>query len=208
MRGLNLQDVRAPGQENWRIFCAIELPDNARERVIEHIGRLRESVRHAHASWSRPENIHLTLKFLGRLPKSGVGNLSQAAQQSVEGFSIFKIHLEEAGAFPSRGAPRVLWIGVKDESGKLFELQARLEDECARAGIAREKRPFHPHFTLARLRESPGARNLASAHKQMRFQPFKLTVSELLVIRSELNSDGSKYTLISQHPLGGGLSQI
>jgi 2'-5' RNA ligase len=183
-----------------RVFCAIDLPDNVRERLLQHIARLRDEVPQTRASWSR-DNVHLTLKFLGEIPQSRVENLSQAASRSVAGLSPFEVFVEETGAFPQHGPPRVLWIGVTDASGELAELHARLEEECAKAGFAKEERPFHPHLTLARLRKPQGARTLASAHQELGFEPVVVTVSELLVMRSELTNEGSKHSVISKHPL-------
>ncbi|MGI8896953.1 MAG: RNA 2',3'-cyclic phosphodiesterase [Pyrinomonadaceae bacterium] len=186
---------------SWRVFCAIDLPEHARERIINHAARLRALCDHAQASWSREESIHLTLKFLGEIQTSTLSNLSDAAGRAVADFSPFQITLEETGVFPKHGTPRVLWIGVKDESGKLVELHSCLEEACAREGFAREEKPFHPHLTIARLRKPQGASALAAAHKKMRFEPAAVAVAELLVIRSELSGAGSKYTVISRHGL-------
>ena len=187
----------------WRVFCAIELPETARELVLRHIARLKDVVPDAKASWSRDANLHLTLKFLGEIPQNSVSDLSNAASRAVAELAPFSIRLEETGIFPKHGQPRVLWIGITDSSGNLGELHARLEDESANAGFAGDDRPFHPHLTLARLRQPRHARTLAAAHQQLEFEPAEIAVSELLVIKSELSSTRSKYTVVSRHPLGG-----
>jgi 2'-5' RNA ligase len=194
------QDVCAPSV-TWRVFCAVELPDSVRQKISQHIARLKEAVPDAHAGWSRANNIHLTLKFLGDIPQASVPNLSAAASRAVVRIAPFTIRLEQTGVFPPHGSPRVLWIGVNDCEGKLGELHKRLETECEKDGFSRESRAFHPHLTIARLRKPQDARTLASAHKEMEFEPEEIVVSELLVIRSELSSAGSRYTTISRHPL-------
>lgn len=186
--------------QTWRVFCAVPLPGSLREQVIAHFNRVRDAVPDARASWSRADNIHLTLKFLGEISLLQCERLSEAASRSVEGFAPFKIVLESVGVFPPHGSPRVLWIGISDLEGKLGDLHARLEAESAKAGFPKESRPFHPHLTIARLRKPQHAKALAAAHKQMDFEPEEITVSELLVIRSELSSAGSNYTTISRHP--------
>ena len=113
----------------------------------------------------------------------------------------FSIRFEQTGIFTTQGQPRVLWIGINDLSSRLAELHAHLEEESARVGFAKETRPFHPHLTIARLRQADNARALAAVHKQMEFDPVEIAVAELLVIRSELSSEGSKYTVVSRHPL-------
>ena len=193
----------------WRVFCAIDLPEPVRALVGQHISELRRAVPDARASWSRPESIHLTLKFHGQVPVAGVAKLSSAVARAVEGMPPFRLGIGGTGAFPSHGSPRVLWIGVHDSSGRLAELHERLEDESAGVGFEREARSFHPHLTIARLRrqdrrmgrgdDTQQARFLTAAHKEALFPPVEITVSELLVIRSELGNAGSKYTTISRH---------
>ena len=184
------------------MFCAVELPQSARRLVLEHISHLKEKLPQAKASWARDVNLHLTLKFLGELPTPLVADFTEAVSSTVLAVEPFSIRFEQTGVFPTHGQPRVLWIGVTDLSARLTELHARLEEESAQAGFAKETRPFHPHLTVARLRQTENARVLANAHKQMDFDPVEVAVAELLVIRSELSSEGPKYTVISRHAFG------
>ena len=150
--------------ETWRVFCAIELPTLVLEKISQHITCLQAAALDSPASWSRSENVHLTLKFVGEIPSSRVKELTQAAENAVAGFSPFEIVVENTGSFPKHGTPRVLWIGVNDYSGKLAQLQAKLDEECLRLGLAKEARAFNPHLTIARARKPQGARALAQAH--------------------------------------------
>jgi 2'-5' RNA ligase len=186
-----------------RVFCAVEVSQAARQLILQHIRRLRACVPDAKASWSREANIHLTLKFLGEIPTSSVASFSDAAARATAGVASFAVQCEHAGVFPNLRQPRVLWVGIHGSSGGLQELHARLENEAAKAGFARDGRPFHPHLTVARLRQPQNARTLATAHQQLGFAPVEIPVSELLVIRSELSSAGSKYSVISKHKLQG-----
>jgi len=185
--------------EFWRVFIAIELPASVRQKLTAHIGRLRESVPEASASWSREGNLHLTLKFLGDTPVSQIETLSQAAKRAATEVSSFELIVKGCGAFPPRGQPRVLWIGIEDPSGQLGQLHRALEDECAHAGFGREQRPFHPHLTIARLRKPHGSRQLAVMHEEIGFEAETVSVSALAVVRSELRSEGSTHTVISRH---------
>ncbi|MEP6742047.1 MAG: RNA 2',3'-cyclic phosphodiesterase [bacterium] len=187
--------------ETWRVFCAIELPSLVREKISAHIAHLHEAAPDSPASWSRAENVHLTLKFVGEIPAARVNDLSHACANAVAESSPFEIEIGDPGAFPRHGTPRVLWIGVHDAAGKLAALQAKLDDECLRLDFEKEARPFNPHLTIARVHKPQGARALATAHKETRFEPTKIAASELLVIRSELSSAGSKYTVVSRQTL-------
>ena len=199
-----MREKTQPGNEPWRLFCAIELPKTTCELVLRHIACLKDAVPDARASWARDANLHLTLKFLGEIPQTSVADFSKAASRAVVEVTPFSIRLGQTGVFPSHGQPRVLWIGINDLSGELGELHTHLERESAQAGFAKEARPFHPHLTIARLRKPDNARALAVAHKQMEFEPVGIAVTELVVIRSELSSAGSKYTVVSVHPLDFG----
>lgn len=189
-----------PGN-SWRVFCAIDLPESVHARFRRHIAQLREIAPHSKASWTRDANVHLTVKFLGDTDHSRVSLLSQAADRAVTKRPPFRIVIERAGSFPKSGAPKVLWIGISDPSGGLLALQQHFEEECAKAGFDREERPFHPHLTIARLHLPQASRGLAAAHLKISFEPIEVIVSELRVIRSQLSSKGSQYTVLSRHPL-------
>lgn len=185
----------------WRVFCAVELPDDVRARLQEHIARLRKEVPDAAASWSRVENIHLTLKFFGNVALDRIPKISAAATRTTEQFSKFEIDVGNTGVFPRPSRAQVLWIGVNDPTGKLAALQKRLEDQCAAEGFEKEDRAYKPHLTIARLRKPEGARQLADTHLNTNFPLIEVSLHELVVFRSELSSKGSKYTSISHHPL-------
>ena len=188
-------------RSEWRVFCAVELPEAVRARLEKHVAQLRKEVPDAAASWSRVENIHLTLKFFGSVEVKRIEKISEAAERVVKQFSTFQIGVGGAGVFPKPSRAQVLWIGVSDPSGQLSALQEKFEDECAAEGFAKEDRAYRPHLTIARLRKPEGTRQLADAHLQINFEPVDIELKELVVFRSELSSKGSKYTVISRHEL-------
>ena len=187
--------------EEWRTFCAIELSDEVRARLADHIKQVRETVPEASASWSRPENVHLTLKFFGNVPTKKLARISNAAARVASEFSSFQIKIGGTGLFPKASRAQVLWIGVEDPSGDLAELQRRFEEESAREGFEKEDRAYRPHLTIARLRRPEGARQLAATHLQTEFGFSEIRVNEFVVFRSELSPKGSRYTAISKHRL-------
>ena len=181
-----------------RLFFAVELPREVREAAAAHAARLRRDFPEVRASWPRPESLHLTLKFLGEVAAPRVESLARAGEAAAADFAPFALTVEAAGAFPPRGAARVLWLGVSDDAGRLSKLQQRLEDECAAAGFARESKPFRPHLTLARLRSPHGAGPLSEAHRGAPFGPHSFQVSGFVLMRSELGPGGSRYTPLSR----------
>jgi 2'-5' RNA ligase len=188
--------------KQWRMFCAFELPGALRTRINDHAKRVREAVPDATASWSRPENIHLTMKFFGNVDHVKVPVISDAAARAVKEFSPIQLQVGKTGVFPRPSRPQVLWIGIDDPSGALLKLQQQLENEFAREGFPQEDRAFHPHLTIARIRKPHDGARLALTHLEMNFHPVTVTLNELILFRSELSSKGSKYTAVSRHSLG------
>ena len=192
--------------ESWRLFIAIELPQTIRHKIKEHIDRLRTALPDVRASWTRADNLHLTLKFLDDTPVSRVESLSQALLRAAKLAAPFDLVIQDCGVFPPRGKPNVLWIGTHASgvlpSEAILSLYRAIEDECVKVGFDRDKRSFHPHLTIARLRNPKGARELAELHQSIGFEPVSLKVAEVCLIRSELSSAGSRYTAIARHELG------
>ena len=182
-----------------RVFCAVELPVEVRTRAADHIARLRDAVQGVRASWERAEKLHITLKFLGEIAPTRLQALSDAASLAAQNTQPFTLALEGAGAFPTRGLPRILWLGINDSSGTLAMLHSHLEEECERAGFAREERPFRPHVSIARIRAPQAARQLARLHQEIGFEAIDFRVTELVVMQSDLGTGGSRYTEISRH---------
>ena len=184
-----------------RVFCSIELRAALRTLVTEHISRLRRELPDTRASWEKDDKLHVTLKFLGEISRDKVALVTKAASEAISGISPLELKLAGAGVFVSRGMPKVLWLGIEEQSGQLAQLHGRLESACEDLGFERERRPFHPHLTIARIRETSGARDLASAHRAIGFEAQDFRVSELLVMRSDLAPEGSSHSEISRHSL-------
>jgi 2'-5' RNA ligase len=205
----------------YRTFIAIEVPAGIRQDIKQLIDRLRQASPDVRARWSREDNQHLTLKFLGDVSVSQIPTLSAVCAKAARQLEPFELVAEGCGIFPTRGRPKVLWVGVQgqepdsaslavarsdDSQSPLMLLHAFIEDAGAAAGFARELRPYHPHLTIARLRESRDARALAEHHRLIGFPPHAFEVSEIVLFRSELSSKGSKHTPLSRHGLGSSKS--
>lgn len=186
--------------EKMRVFIAIELPENIRELAAKHNRLLRESVPRVRAGWESIEKMHITLKFLGEIDEKQLDDVQKTVEETAKEFHSFELSIVGTGAFPTRGVPRILWLGVSDGAGFLSKLQSRIETKCAEIGFKREKREFHPHITLARIRTAEGARSLGEKHKQIGFQSEQFSVNEIIVMRSELLQTTSQYTKLSIHP--------
>ncbi|MCB9895679.1 MAG: RNA 2',3'-cyclic phosphodiesterase [Planctomycetes bacterium] len=133
-----------------RLFIAIDLPPD----VKEWIGALCHGI--SGARWVKPDQLHLTLRFIGDAEADQTADL-KAALDKVNGHA-FRMQIEGVGTFPSPGkrrAARVLWLGVRP-GAELTTLQAQIEESVQSAGFPPETRPYHPHITLARFTKAPG----------------------------------------------------
>jgi len=175
-----------------RLFVALELPDDVRERLAILAGGVPG------ARWTAPESLHLTLRFIGEVEEHRLCE-ADAALGFVE-VEPFPLTLSGVGQFGSGGRPRSLWVGVA-ECPALFQLQARVASALARAGLPADERKFSPHITLARLRDTPIERigRYIAANNLVRIGPF--VVSRFALFESvRSRSGGSHYQLLRHYP--------
>ena len=185
-----------------RAFVAVQLP----AELLKALAVVQTEMRRGgmRARWTRPENLHLTLKFIGDLPADGVADVANALRSAAAGHSPFRLTAAGIGVFPGVRRPRVLWAGLSGATAALEGLQRELDDRLAACGCEREARGFHGHLTLGRF--GPGAPGGAiadamSAHTTQRFGSFD--VRELVLFQSDLMPRGPVYTALARAPLRG-----
>jgi len=181
-----------------RAFVAIDLPGPVREVLAERQQSLRQACRSGR--WTRPEGIHLTLKFLGEISEAQTEQTIQALER-VGGFAPILIELKGYGFFPSVHRARVFWAGV-GASAALEEFAGRIEAELERAGFARERRPFAPHLTLARFAEPHSQLALEAAAARAPSALAKFEASEFFLFESKLSPQGAEYRKVRRFPRG------
>jgi 2'-5' RNA ligase len=180
-----------------RLFIAIELPDE----IKQGIARIQEQLRKAGASagWTRPEGIHLTLKFLGEVPDANVQEIMQALDGAVKGTGKLNLMVEGTGMFPNVKNPRVLWIGVGGDIERLAGLQAFIEDAMEKIGFEREARKFSPHLTLARIKFPKPRDNWQQKIEGMKDVKLGgLEAGHVSLMKSELKREGAVYTEVGR----------
>ena len=179
-----------------RLFVAIEISSDIRERIISFMELLKPQI--PNARWSRAEGLHITLKFLGHVTDEKVGPI-QSALEKVDG-SGFPISIERVGLFPNERSPRVLWVGVKAET-ELARLAENVELAMSRVGFEREQRAFSPHVTLARLKEVRKKANLKSVLPEGIPSFGTMTAKDFHLYESKLAPQGSRYIKLASFPL-------
>jgi 2'-5' RNA ligase len=183
---------------------AIELPASVLEAINRVQHQLQRDPALARLRWTRPEGIHLTLKFLGETPVGRQRDIEGAVERAVGGVAPFELRLGKLGKFGSRQNPRVLWIDVAGELDPLRQLHSQVERELAQLRYPPEDRKFSPHLTLARVpqeraREAADALEAAIAATEVPSATF--TVDELSLMRSELKPGGAVYTRLFAAPI-------
>jgi 2'-5' RNA ligase len=186
-----------------RAFIAVSVSDEIRSAVHSVETELKSVG--ADIKWVRPENVHITLKFLGNIRQEDLEGLKSALTGAIEGECAFEATVDGLGTFPRGGGkPRVVWMGLEAGVEDLTRLAAIVEDACASVGFERERRPFAGHLTIGRSRRGGGRlRELAERVPQVRFNPLQLKVDEVNLVRSRLSPEGPTYTVLESFTLSG-----
>ena len=194
-----------------RAFIAIDLPDEIRQALARKMDDLRAALgpkgqprshQDSGIRWSRPEGIHLTLKFLGEITGTQVDRITSSLS-NLKQFEKFSIEVKGFGFFPGAARPRVFWAGV-DAPPDLIQLAGRIEGKLEDLGFARENRDYNPHLTLARFtipRPQPTLSALVDAQKNLSLGRFE--VRDYFLFESKLSPEGSRYRKVVQFPQKG-----
>lgn len=153
-------------------------------------------------SWVKRENLHHTLRFIGEVGEDGARRIEEAAFEAAKAEPAFDAVLGAPGAFPSARRARVLWLGLAEGSGALVRLAAMLERALARRGFAPEGRPFAPHLTLGRVRESGDFSVALDGAASLAREPgARFPVRAIAVVTSTLSPAGSRYDIRAEAAL-------
>ena len=195
-----------------RLFIAVPLPAEEHTRIADIQAQLRSQAPEIRIPTSAA--LHLTLKFLGDVEDAQVPALTEALGEVGESQAGFTWTLGGYGMFPDRGPPRVVWVGVAEGAETFVTLADALEAACEPLGFARERRVFHPHFTLGRVRVGKHwGRNVDGGSKALRGRIQQaladlppgpgdpLPGARLILYRSELSPAGARYTPLAEAPL-------
>ena len=205
MNAATQRPPRASSDARMRAFVAIELSDAAKRALTALIQSLRNR-RIDGLRLVRPEGMHLTLKFLGNIDASRVPRIADALAAASARHAPFRLTLAEPGFFPNADRARVLWIGVDGALRPLRQLQRDVDETLATLGFAAEKRPFNPHLTIARMRDSAARTDRRRAADALAAYPLPggiaISANAVSLMQSELRPGGAVYTRIAHAPLG------
>jgi len=186
--------------ERFRGFIAAPLPDGALQELVRIQDTLRSiAERHRLAlRWSRPEHLHVTLKFLGYLSRAHVDELAASVAHRASEVTPAQATIPAVGVFGSPRRARVLHVDITDPDNVLSLLAAAFETDAERFGVPREQRKYTPHITLARF-SNPGN---ASALLEQAFTPIAVRFDVVRLYESRPGRAGSSYTVLAEAALG------
>jgi RNA 2',3'-cyclic 3'-phosphodiesterase len=174
--------------------AALALVDRLRARVVRVAPRAR-------VTWVRDGRIHVTLAFIGEVDDARAGRVAATLRRPLPG-PAFEASVEGLGVFPPRGAPRVLWVGIGAGRERLLELEREVRARLAAVELALEDRPYHPHVTLARIREPAGLRAATLLDVEgTELGPAR--VGAITLFQSRLSPRGPEYVALQRTALGG-----
>ncbi len=191
----------------FRAFIPVELPDDIRNRLGQVAKHLKEQLEEIPIRWVPPDNIHLTLKFLGEVSDSNFEMLTKIIAAETAGHRPFEMSIGGVGAYPNTRRPRVIWVGV-EAPPEMFSLQRGIDGETARLGYASEKRKFSPHLTLGRVGRNASSRAVREISQILSKSEVGFLgvarVEQVHLYRSELKPGGAIYTRLFSAQLTGG----
>lgn len=179
-----------------RCFIAVDMGNDKVIACLRELGRVGAALRLV-----SPENLHLTLKFLGEVQEELIPEISAAMKDALQGIEPFDTSFRGLGTFPSLNYMRVVWVGIEKSREKLIEVQRSLDERLAKLGFQRDKR-FHPHLTLARVKSPKGKgelREFIMKHADTDFGAVRIERVELK--KSVLTPKGPIYTTIAAREL-------
>lgn len=183
-----------------RAFVAANLDPGLKAALATVQDRLKAT--RADVGWVRPENLHLTLKFLGQVEEGRLGAIGKAVAQAVTGCGPVHLVFQGLGAFPRPREARVVWIGLSHGAEALAALQARIEAALESLGLAPEARPFTAHLTLGRVRGPAHREQLARALTGATTEALgEMVLDRIELMQSNLNAGGARYSILQSFPL-------
>lgn len=183
-----------------RAFIAITLP----KEIKDYLNKLQKQLKTSGADvkWVEPENIHLTLRFLGEIDDSMLVKINEIMQAIALARNEFSISLSELGAFPNIASARVIWVGINEGDKETKEIAEESEDNIAGIGIPKETRAFSSHITIGRSKSGLNRAKLMQLLKELANKPteenLRFTVRKISLLQSTLTPKGPVYEILKE----------
>ena len=167
--------------------------------------RLQHNLEHErrNINWCKPDQIHLTLKFVGETPDQDVPKIIETCQQVAKRHQPFIMDFNRTGIFGSNHSPRVLWLGMKEEPKALYDLEADILDTFDGLGYFRDRQNFVPHLTVCRIKNLIDKSFFQQVYQSIEQKTYlHADVREIVYFQSFLQPMGAFYKTLKRIPLG------
>jgi RNA 2',3'-cyclic 3'-phosphodiesterase len=190
------------GPKRVRLFLAVNLPSELKIRLGALQRKIESGVGQSAVRWTRSEQIHITLKFLGYISETEIPEIEATLLSTVHGQRL-QLSAEGLGCFPNMRSPRVVWVGLRGNVEALASLQKQIETATAQWAEP-EERDFTPHLTLGRVKEArrkdlDAISRFVNANVDKSFGEW--TVEQVDLMQSVLSPDGPTYHCLCSFPL-------
>jgi RNA 2',3'-cyclic 3'-phosphodiesterase len=179
-----------------RSFIAIQVAPE----LLDGLGRAQQRLKLDGVRWTRRDQIHLTLKLLGDVPATSAASLEDSIKRACQGARPLRLTLQGLGCCPTPKRPSVVWVGVGGDVDALTALQLAIEKETGSLSEHNEKRDFHPHLTIGRVKNVPFRELQHLGERILSAQLGTLgewTAGEVHLMKSELLPEGAKHTALA-----------
>ena len=181
---------------NVRLFVAVEIPEETREKLAELQDKLKKV--DADVGWVAPENLHITLKFIGYIDEEKIDTVINIMNDSVTHIKPFDLSYVGVGIFPTEKNPRVIFADIIDSGGILAKIHERLDNQLMALGVEHEERKFEAHLTLGRIKTRRNVRKLVEGLNSYNgFNFGSEHITQVVLMKSDLSPNGPKYTKLN-----------
>lgn len=189
-----------------RLFIALPLPDEVETLLGKLIADFRQ--KSGNVKWVPPENVHLTLKFLGDTDEQLVSKISREIDEVARQHGVIETVVDQVGGFPNLRRPRVIWVGISQNIEAASRIARQVDLAMRKLRFEKEKRPFKAHLTLGRVRQGRPVDELAEYIEKYTFEPVPLYLDRLTLFKSTLTPKGAIYERLHEAMLGREQSDV
>lgn len=184
---------------NIRAFAAIDIEDTAKTYINDALSPLRALG--LHASWTKAENLHITLNFFGNIDTQTLERIQEGLCLAAKEHDAFDFNIEGVGWFPQKSKPKILWLGIKEGNEQLCTLAQAIEKHCPRQADKTEKE-YHAHLTIARIKTPPqNTQKLQETINALKITGQKQRAASIRLFKSTLTPHGPVYEVLKEFRL-------
>ncbi|MFQ3675961.1 MAG: RNA 2',3'-cyclic phosphodiesterase [Endomicrobiia bacterium] len=185
-----------------RLFFAVDIKEIIKSKIDEFVFKNYHLLGNNKLSWVKKDNLHITLKFLGETREELLPEINEIMFACVKKYKKFKIEIKGISAFPKISLIKILWLGINNDSGELAGLFSEIEVKISELGFEKEKRPFKPHLTIARVRTINDLDKIKFFIEKFKDINFGMCeIEDVKLYQSILKPEGSEYKVIEKYCL-------